>query len=83
MGGDSFPITHFFCNESSLNLKEMKEDKKEMMKQKAYSGLDWFLAAVLLGLFFTIVIVSINGFSKLVKKVFPSLINDTKNDKSS
>lgn len=56
----------------------MKDDKKELMKQKAYSALDWVLGGILLGLFFTIVIVSINLFSKLVKKVFPSLINDTK-----
>lgn len=60
----------------------MADEKKELLKQKTYSALDWFLGAILLGLFFTIVIVSINGFSKLIKKIFPSLINEPKNDKS-
>jgi len=56
----------------------MKDDKKERLKQQVYSGFDWFIGGVLLGLFVTIVIVSINLFSKLVKKIFPSLINDSK-----
>jgi hypothetical protein len=54
----------------------MSEANKEKIKEKGYSILDFFLGALLLGLFIMVVAVSANGFSKIVYKWFPKLKPD-------
>jgi hypothetical protein len=60
----------------------MSEANKEKLKEKGYGILDFFLGGLLLGLFIMVVVVSANGFSKIVYKWFPKLKPET-NDKSS
>jgi hypothetical protein len=54
----------------------MSEENKEKLKEKGYSFLDFILGGLLLGLFIMIVVVSANGFSKIVYKWFPKLKPD-------
>ncbi|PWK27011.1 hypothetical protein LV89_01823 [Arcicella aurantiaca] len=51
----------------------MSEENKEKIKEKGYSILDFFVGGLLLGLFIMVVVVSANGFSKIVYTWFPKL----------
>lgn len=69
---DTQTQTNASGNAQGLN-QEVQAEKAEKLKYKAFSILDFFIGALLFGLFLGVVVVFANGTINLITKWFPSL----------
>jgi F0F1-type ATP synthase assembly protein I len=72
---DTQTQTNASGNAQGLNqeVQAEKAEKAEKLKYKAFSILDFFIGALLFGLFLGVVVVFANGTINLITKWFPSL----------